>query len=205
MKRHAPFGEGHSVRFLAVFFAIFFLSAVVLFAVDFVPEKPVNDRNEDESAQADTGTSVVEPPTRIVIEDIGVDTIIANPVSTAIETLDQALLDGAVRYPGSALLGEKATMFLFGHQSGLPVVKNKAFKAFNGLQDLEEGAVIRVYSDTAVYEYTVRSVSQVLASDALIPLSDNDQTLFLSTCNSFGDPGKRYVVEAAYRAQHALN
>jgi len=205
MKRYAPFIQAHTVRFLAVFFVVFFLSAVVLFAIDFVPEQPIkNGTDENESAQTDTGV-FVESPTRIVIEDIGVDTDIANPSSTAIATLDEALLDGAVRYPGSALLGERATMFLFGHQSYLPVVKNKAFKAFNGLQKLSEGAVIRVYSDTAVYEYAVRSVSKVLASDALIPLSDDGQNLFLSTCNSFGDPGERYVVEAEYLARRALN
>ena len=115
------------------------------------------------------------------------------------------MLSGAVRYPGSALLGENAPMFLFGHQSYLPVVRNQAFKAFNDLQKLDAGDTIRVYSNTAVYEYEVSTVSLVEAADALIPLVPGEKTLVLSTCNSFGDPGERYVVEAKLISRISTN
>lgn len=194
------------IRFVAVFFVLFFLSAAALYIIDFVPEKPT----ENSSAHADgergnDSLSVPEQPTRIVINAAGVDVDIQNPVSSSIETLDQALLDGAVRYPGSAKLGETGTVYLFGHQSYLPVVKNRNFKAFNGLQKLKDGDTITVYSDTAAYTYAVKSVSLVEASDALIPLSSGDKSLFLSTCNSFGDPGERYVVEATYLSHETIN
>lgn len=206
--------QEHPLRFLGVFFLVFFLTSVLLFIVDFVPETPTDD--VDAQAEVEETSNVknsaqnvevfpIEAPTRIVISDIGVDTVIENPSSISIETLDQALLSGAVRYPGSALLGDNATMFLFGHQSYLPVVKNKAFKAFNDLQKLDAGSVIRVYSDTAVYEYTVEEVALVEAEDALIPLVPNERILMLSTCNSFGDPGERYVVKARYTSRTALN
>ena len=191
-----------SVRFLGTFFIVFFVSAVFLFIVDFVPERPHMDTGVVAGADLEIDSEVtqfpIEAPTRIAIEKINVDTSINNPASVTIEELDNALLSGAVRYPGSALLGENATMFLFGHQSYLPAVRNQAFKAFNNLQDLTTGDVIRVYSDTAIYEYAVASVSLVNAEDALIPLTQGERTLVLSTCNSFGDPGERYVVEAQF-------
>lgn len=201
------------LRFLGAFFVAFFLTAVVLFAIDFVPEKPTENDSAVAKEEANhvsqqnvvTVPDRVEDPTRIVIRDIGVDTKIQNPSSISIEALDEALLAGAVRYPGTARLGDNATMFLFGHQSYLPVVKNKAFKAFNDLQKLEAGDTIQVYSDTLMYEYEVESVSLVEASEALIPLSPNERILMLSTCNSFGDPGERYVVKARYSSHTELN
>lgn len=190
------------LRFIAAFFVVFFITAVILFVVDFVPERPVDAYS---GALPETATVPSEDPTRVVISSIGVDTVIENPTSTAIDVLDQALLSGAVRYPESAKLGEDATVYLFGHQSYLPVVRNQAFKAFNDLQKLKAGDTIQVYSDTAVYEYTVSKVTLVDADTALVPLSSSERTLVLSTCNSFGSPGERYVIEANYTHRAALN
>lgn len=194
------------LRFLGIFFLIFFITAVALYGIDFVPEKP--ERAEAKVSEVVAGAAapheVSEAPTRVVIPTIGVNTAINNPTSAVIDELDRALLSGAVRYPGSARLGENAPVFLFGHQSYLPVVKNQAFKAFNGLQKLNDGDVIQVFSDTAVYEYRVRAVSLVEAEAALIPLEQGERTLVLSTCNSFGDPGERYVVTADFVSHTAL-
>lgn len=185
--------------FTGVFLLVFLISATLLYLIDFVPETKQAEENAPETELHETlVTETPETPVRIAIKKIGVNTIINNPASVSIEALDQALLSGAVRYPGSAELGENATMFLFGHQSYLPVVRNQAFKAFNGLQNLEEGDLITVYSEENEYQYAVRSVSLVEADDALIPLTAGERNLVLSTCNSFGEPGERYVVEATY-------
>lgn len=212
-----------------VFMLVFFISATFLHLIDFYPEPKTaqeeahanalqverntasahtatqaSHANTSTQASAPTAPVSAEYPTRIVIPKIGVNTPIENPSSSDLATLDDALLKGAVRYPGSALLGQDATMFLFGHQSGLPVVRNPAFKAFNDLQKLVVGDVIRVQSATAQYEYRVLSVELVVAEDALIPLSGGKKRLVLSTCNSFGDPGERYVVEAEFVARTTL-
>lgn len=184
-------------RFAATFLAVFFMSSVVLFAVDFVPEKP-----EAQVAGVAISTvvedTVPEAPVSIVIPSIGVETPIINPTETSIAALDTALLSGAVRYPTSALLGELGTVYLFGHQSYLPVVKNQAFKAFNELQKLTAGDEILVYSATAVYTYRVSAVELVDANEALIALDITSRTLTLSTCNSFGEKSERYVVRAEF-------
>lgn len=191
-------------KFLGIFFLVFFVTATLLHMIDFVPEG--SDENMETNQESTLGGAIGtgEVPVSVRIPAVGVDTRINNPEVTDIEVLDDALLSGAVRYPGSALLGDNAPMFLFGHQSQLPVVRNQAFKAFNNLQDLKEGDIISVYSDETEYQYTVRSVTKVLAEEALIPLAEGEQTLVLSTCNSFGDPGERFVVEADFVGTVAL-
>lgn len=182
--------------FAGMFLLMFFLSATFLYLIDFVPEAPNTENSSVASGETSTGD--YEVPVRVTIEKIGVDTSVSNPQSVALDDLDTALLSGAVRYPGSALLGQDSTTFIFGHQSYLPVVHNQAFKAFNDLQKLEKGDTISVFSEDAEYRYRVTSVTKTRAEDALIQLGSGSKKLVLSTCNSFGDPGERYVVEAEY-------
>jgi LPXTG-site transpeptidase (sortase) family protein len=186
-----------------MFIIVFFVSSVVLYGVDFVPEKP---KASDNGVVAGVATSTPvsptvqattpEVPVAIAIPAIGVKTAITNPATTLVAVLDAALLSGAVRYPTSARLGEMGTVYLFGHQSYLPVVKNHAFKAFNDLQKLKVGDTIVVSSATADYTYTVQSVILTTAAGT-VPLESSGHTLILSTCNSFSsNHEERYVVTA---------
>jgi len=139
-----------------------------------------------------------EAPVRVVAKSVGVDVVVNNPVKTDIVSLDNSLLSGVVRYPTSANLGENGNVVIFGHSSYLPVVKNKNFKAFNGLQHLTEGEIIEVYGENVVYQYAVDRVYEADATNSRIPLTKNGKKLTLSTCNSFGDLNDRYVVEAYF-------
>jgi LPXTG-site transpeptidase (sortase) family protein len=135
-------------------------------------------------------------PTRIVVQKVGVDTVILNPVKSDLASLDDALLSGAVRYPGTAHMNEEGSVVIFGHQSYLPVVHNKAFKAFNDLQNLEGGDIISVYAGTTEFRYAVRSVTLTNTDAGSIALETKGQTLTLVTCNSLGAKEERYVVKA---------
>lgn len=212
-------------EFLVVFLVVFFALSVFLFAIDFVPESTGSHSNNTNIAQAATvtlsasapiqpvvvtnavGTSHVatsptasrtpNAPVRVVISKVGIDTSVGNPVSTNVEALDTALLNGAVRYPGSALLGDNGTVFIFGHQSYLPIVHNQAFKAFNDLQNVRIGDEIIVYSSVSKYHYRVSSIDYVDAGDTAIELGNGAPTLTLITCDSFGkQKTKRYEVKA---------
>lgn len=190
-------------RFAASFLAVFFVSAVLLYAIDFVPEKP--------GSVAGTATTTPEVPMTpevpiaIKIASIGVDTVIANPATTSVAVMEAELLKGAVRYPASALLGETGTVYLFGHQSYLPVVHNKAYKAFNDLQKLKAGDIITVSSATATYTYAVRTVTLTTAKDGVVPLESTGRTLILSTCNSYSaDHEERYVVTADFISKQPI-
>lgn len=211
---------GKPWEFLAVFLASFFVLSTVFFALDFYPEAPktVAENSESTPAEAESGSESkvagastnagailpVGAPVRIRIPSIGIDTPIQNPLASDITALDNALLKGAVRYPGSALLGQESRMFIFGHQSGLPVVKNQAFKAFNNLQNVKVGEEIEVYSDTAVYRYRVISIEHASVNDGWVDLSGNDRMLILSTCDSFGKKTDRNIVKAEFVSQELI-
>jgi LPXTG-site transpeptidase (sortase) family protein len=195
--------------FLLSFFFVFFFSFSLLSVIGLVPESGENatdqalaslDRERPLSIlpaeQEETGNDFV--PRRVVIESVDIDTSIQNPESRDIQVLDDALLQGAVHYPGSGLLDDRSNMFLFGHSSFLPTVNNQNFRAFNNLEKVKEGDLIRVESTDTVNIYRVVGVRLVDASEALVELGINEKKLTLSTCNSFGSPSERFVVEADF-------
>ncbi len=195
-------GRGLLWKLAGAFVLVFFFSYLLLSLVGFVPEEPNTAVSGVAPEQAENtvlvDSSNFEAPTRIVIEKIGMDVSIANPETPDIAVLDQALLNGAVRYPGSALIGENANMFVFGHSSYLPVVRNQAFRAFNDIQKLAPGDLIRVQSSKTEEVYRVTHVQNMNAADALVALGGGEKKLTLSTCDSFGKPSERFVVEAAF-------
>lgn len=206
-------GQNISARkrdFLGVFAVAFFGSAAVLGYFDLLPElAPPPAAEAEESLPKNTSASlpvaVSELPERIEISKIGLAAVIANPATTAIDALDAELLKGAVRYPTSALLGEDGNVVLFGHSSYLPVVRNPAYKAFNGIQKLVAGDTITVYSSGAAYTYRVRSVEKESANDAGIPLEGSGRVLTLATCDSFGEKTDRFVVVADFVESHSVS
>lgn len=183
-------------RFLGTFVLIFIVSFLILASFGFVPFVADGAQVATLPERKPTGT---ELPVHIAIPTIGMDVSISNPTSRDVSVLDTALLTGAVRYPLSAQLNEKGTVYLFGHSSYLPIVHNSAYKAFNGIQKLKEGDVITVHSDSFEYTYRVTSVATVDAETTSVDLSKGDsQKLVLSTCDSFGKKSLRFIVEADF-------
>ncbi|MBP6881732.1 MAG: sortase [Candidatus Pacebacteria bacterium] len=181
----------------------------------------VENRANDEDSQATTSSSVnseeseqtqavvaTDPqtvlPTSILIKKFNKTIPVLNPNSRAIAELDAALLDGVVRHPDSATLAQEGTVFILGHSSYLPQVFNKNFQAFNGIQDLEWGDLIEVYSMDTVYEYRVEKVYRARAQDLTVPIAGNEKLLTLATCNSFGTVDDRYIVEAKQTSARSL-
>ncbi len=204
-------------KFFLYFLGSFIILFILLYSLGLVPETIKNDNGESFRTVWDEGekkliddqkkqnhitidTPIKKPaevPTRIIIKKIGVDTIVSNPNTTDVKTLDDYLLRGAVHYPGSGLIGE-GNMFIFGHSSSLSVVKNQAFKAFNGLRNLAAGDEIEIYAGTNKYIYKVNKVTLVDGKQALVDFGVTKNMLTLSTCNTFGAKTERYVVEADF-------
>jgi LPXTG-site transpeptidase (sortase) family protein len=196
-------------KFIFYFGVVFIAAFLLLYSAGFVPDsiksnngdsfKTLWDKAQKKAVdnQLNQNSLNGENPIRIVIDKIGVDSLISNPLSTNVATLDEYLLQGAVRYPGSGLLGV-GNMFLFGHSTGIKVVNNLAYKTFNGLKDLKVGDIIKVYGSSRLYTYRVSSVTLVDDSKALVEFGNNKNMLTLSTCNTFGAKSERYVVEANY-------
>lgn len=198
--------RAHPVLAGVLWFGVFVVLTGLSFALGIVPKLETDEpsvalveENAPVTQEAQDGT-----PVRIIAERLDIDVRILNPESADIETLDAALLEGAVRYPGSGDLEDVSNMFLFGHSTGFRVVQNESFKAFNGLKNARTGDLIRVQSATKEYVYRVTDVSLVDAADALVSLSSSEKKLTLTTCNSFGAKEERFVVEAAFVGSYEL-
>lgn len=180
--------------FAGIFTLVYFLSLSALasfglapWSASFAPAVP---------GQQVQGTVEGEAPIGIEIPSIGVKANVANPNTTDIAALDNELTKGAVRYPDSALPGEQGNVLIFGHSSYLPVVHNQAYKAFNGIQDLKEGAPIYVVGTSKVFIYAVEKVEKANTSTGEISLEADGAKLTLATCDTFGAKSDRFIVTA---------
>jgi len=203
----------NKVPFFGVFLVVVTLTYAVLVMIDFIPEPVTDDENEpitevvdedDEPARAVARVGADATPDRIIFDTLDKEVAILNPNTTSIAALDNALLSGVVRHPDSANLLEDGTMFLFGHSSYLPVVHNKNFQAFNGIQNLEWGDKIRVQSGDFEYVYRVDRTYETKATTAEVEIITGTKRLTLATCNTFGSKEDRYIVEATLVDSYAL-
>lgn len=179
--------------FLVAFFVVFTISYAILAALDWLPElvmptaAPVAETVVETPAPTPqvAAPAVVEEvvlpvyPTTISIPALDKSVTVLNPTSRNIADLDAALLEGVVRHPDSATLEQNGTVFLLGHSSYLPAVRNKNFQAFNGIQDLQWGDEIKVSSETGVYVYRVEKVYRAKAEDVTVPIAGDVQRLVL--------------------------
>jgi len=193
------------VMFAITFVALFALTYAFMAAVDALPEPITQNANGGTSDVPWTSdVQTAEMPVRVIAKTIGLDNTVLNPESTEVAELDAALLKGTVRYPTSALLGVDGTMLIFGHSSYLPIVRNKNYKAFNGIQKLKAGDTVSVYSSTREYRYSVVGVRLANADEDVVELPSNGKYLALLTCDSFGTKSDRFVVTADFVGAYEL-
>jgi len=193
------------VMFAITFVALFALTYAFMAAVDALPEPITQNANGGTSDVPWTSdVQTAEMPVRVIAKTIGLDNTVLNPESTEVAELDAALLKGTVRYPTSALLGVDGTMLIFGHSSYLPIVRNKNYKAFNGIQKLKAGDTVSVYSSTREYRYSVVGVRLANATEDVVELPANGKHLALLTCDSFGTKSDRFVVTADFVGAYEL-
>jgi LPXTG-site transpeptidase (sortase) family protein len=216
MQSAAPSQAQDRFLFVVIFVWVFAGSLFLLNTIGYVPyyidgtvptvsdtatlEQDVEKQPEDMLPVAIPELAMPVLPERIRIPSLDRDLSIANPTSKDVALLDRALLESVVRYPGSGLLEEDGNVFIFGHSTGYRTVRNQLFKAFNGIQNLEEGSIIELIAEGSVYIYQVTKVTKTDAEDALVDLSVTPgvRRLTLSTCDSFGAKSSRFVVEAAF-------
>jgi LPXTG-site transpeptidase (sortase) family protein len=186
-------------KFIIYFASTFIVLFVLLYSAGLVPGAIKSDESDSFRVLWDKAQNkALENPTRIVIDKVGVDVSISNPNTTDIKTLDGYLLQGAVHYPGSGSIG-LGNMFIFAHSAEAYVIlNNKNLKAFNKIQNLKKGDIIKIYNSAKIYIYAVSAVSLVDENKALVDFNNQKNMLTLSTCNTFGAKTDRYVVEADY-------
>jgi len=211
-----------NIPFFFAFIFVFISTLVVLSALGVVPvpkTTPV-EKIENSVSEAITGANAAttkdvtavnngqevlgEAPVRITAAAIAMDQRVVNPLKSDPATLDKALMSGVVRYPGSAYLGQTGNVLLFGHSSYLKIVRNQAYKEFNGIQNFKTGDIVTVYSNGQAYDYSVSSVKLAKADDFVIDLGGDTRRLTLVTCNTFASKQDRFVVEADFVSQRAI-
>lgn len=196
---------GRTGAFLVTFALLFALTIGFLGVVDALPESGVQYTQKTAlSNTATQRTATPEAPVRVVAKAIDLDVVVTNPTSTNVDTLDQALTQGAVRYPTSGMLGVNGTVLLFGHSSYLPVVYHQYYKTFNAIQNLKVGEIVSVYSGTTEYRYAVRGVRVADATEDVVELSTSGKHLVLVTCDSFSKKTNRFVVTADFVGTYSL-
>ncbi|MFA6463691.1 MAG: sortase [Candidatus Paceibacterota bacterium] len=201
--------------FSLFFVGIFSATFIVLYFLGFVPEELLPSGNspadtlklslfQNGTVDQPKDVSVKDVPIKIQIPEVGVNVNILDPNDPDNAVLNQYLLKGAVRYPGSGYPGN-GNLFIFGHSSTLAVVNNQAFKAFNKIENLKAGDEISVYSSSTKYIYKVRDVRMVVASKEEVDLTTKENMLTLSTCDLLGATKEdRYVVRADYVGKTSL-
>jgi len=153
---------------------------------------------ESVSSQAIQEVSAVLPK-RIEIPAIKMDLSIQNPSTRDVEKLYNLLVSGPARYVDSAKLGEVGNMIVFGHSSRLPVVRNRMYKAFNDISELDAGDAITVTGENGdKYLYLVTTVRTADAEEDVISLSKDSTRLTLVTCNVLKEKTSRFIVEADF-------
>ena len=197
------------VVFFFVCMGVIAITYGVLYALDFLPEKPATEVVEEVAKEVPTtevAPVVTEPlPISIIFDSLDNREVkILNPETSDVAALDTALLTGVVRHPNSADFKNTGTILILGHSSYLPVVRNKNFQAFNGIQKLVWGDTIRVRSLDTEYVYSVDRVYEAKATDAEIAIQKGVAKLTLATCNSFGTKDDRFVVEATLGDSHPI-
>lgn len=185
--------------FFVIVALVFVATCGILSALDLLPTG-----SQTQMVRADVVTGPVssaneqvvsEFPTKISVPSISLETSVANPTTAAPEVLDSLLLKGAVRYPTSGLLGTKGSnVVVFAHSSYLPIVRNQAYKAFDGIQNLHKGDKIYVSGKDRTYVYAVETVASADATTAGVPLTVEGNKLTLITCDSFSAKTGRFVV-----------
>lgn len=143
-------------------------------------------------------------PVRMHIDALDRDIPILNPTSRAIADLDAALKNGAVRHPDAADFQREGNIFILGHSSRLPNVINRNFQIFNGIENLEWGDTIRVFSDDTEYIYRVDRVYEARASALVVPIAGTGPRLTLVTCDTLGAIEDRFIVEAELQSSRPL-
>lgn len=204
---HTSATRSDIVTFFFVTVGTISLTYLVLSFADILPEprkEIVSEIQEivdtDEQVSDDVSVEAIDTdplPTTIIFDSLeGREVKVLNPKESTVEALDTALLTGVVRHPDGADFKNEGTIFLLGHSSYLPVVNNKNFQAFNGIQKLAWGDTIRLRSGNTEYLYSVERVYEAKASDAEVEIEWGTPTLVLATCNSFATKDDRFIVEA---------
>lgn len=112
------------------------------------------------------------------------------------ETLYKKVLKkGVAQAKGTALPGEKGSMFVFAHSSGNPFETTRYNTIFFKLGDLRKGDEVLIKSNGKVYKYKVFD-KKIVSPNSVEYLKQTKNQLIIQTCWPIGTSLKRLLVFA---------
>ncbi len=107
-----------------------------------------------------------------------------------------ALKKSIAHAKGTALPGEKGTIFLFAHSSGLPWELTRFNTIFLRLGELKKGDEIRVVRNGKTFLYKVQEKKEVSPTEVQYLVQTQKNQLILQTCTPIGTSLRRLLVFA---------
>lgn len=102
-------------------------------------------------------SAVATLSTTLTIPKLGVSAPIVEIAAASSGAIDEGLVNGVIRWPGSAALGEKGTTILLGHSSAPLSYRGAYGSVFALLDKLEPGDIISVQRDGKELRHRVES------------------------------------------------
>ena len=169
-----------------------------------VPELPRAGRNRKESLPA--RLTVSPPDNRLIIPKIGKNVPLISVSDAALRREDwktfekdiqEALLLGVVRYPGTAAPGEPGNVFLTGHSSNYPWIFSKYNSVLALLPKLDIGDEYSLYFNGTLHRYRIVKRFEVSPKDVSVLEQPQDRRMStLMTCTPIGTTLRRLILQA---------
>lgn len=110
--------------------------------------------------------------------------------------IQEALRDGVVHYPGTAIPGEKGNIAITGHSSYFSWDPGRFKDVFALLHELKDGDKIIIFYQQKKYFYEVYDIQIVMPEQVDILTQKGENRLTLITCTPIGTNLKRLIVLA---------
>jgi LPXTG-site transpeptidase (sortase) family protein len=108
----------------------------------------------------------------------------------------EALKHGVAQAKGTAHPGEKGTMYIFAHSSGLPWELTRFNTIFLKLGELNKGDAIEIMKEGKLYKYKVTNKKEVDPSEVGYLTQNKKDQLIIQTCTPIGTSLRRLLVFA---------
>jgi LPXTG-site transpeptidase (sortase) family protein len=153
---------------------------------------------EETSAQSGLEDRNAVIANRIIITSLGIDAPIIYTDSTTEAGFQEALRQGVVHYPGTALPGQPGNSYLFGHSSDLPWSKGQYKTVFAKLPDIKNGDEIKVSNQRGeAFVYRVFETRIIDPKDTSVLAQDKSRRILsVQTSYPVGTAQKRFLAIA---------
>ncbi len=183
------------------------LPSIALIASVFVMAWP-SIRMRIDGERSDAGLGPIEMvsasasstlPVRLAIPKLGIDAPVVEPAARSEKAYQQALENGVVHFPGTAMPGQAGNAYFFGHSSDYLWAPGSYKDVFAKLMSVRIGDEIEVTNASGTpFRYVVTGTKVVSPKDLSV-LSQGDgvkKMLTLQTSYPLGTALKRFIVTA---------